>query len=63
MSKTIEELDLAAADAEAARIDHEPPRLRKRSWFHRKGSLIFTISVFLLSLIVVGVVAYFLFGL
>ena len=63
MSKTVEELDLAAADAEATRIDHEPPRLRKPSWFHRKGSLIFTISVFLLSLIVVGVVAYFLFGL
>lgn len=62
MQPTIEENNLAAADAEAAKIDQDSPRPKKRPWLHRKGSLVFSISVFLLSLIIVGLIAYFLFG-
>lgn len=62
MPKTIEEIDLAVADTEAAKIEHDSPRPKKRPWLHRKGAVVFSASVFILSLILVGLAAYEMFG-
>lgn len=63
MPSSIEEIELKRADAEASRIESEQPKPKKHPWIHRKGSVIFTLSVFLLSLLIIGIVVYLIFGL
>lgn len=63
MPSSIEEIELKRADAEASRIENEQSKPKKHPWIHRKGSVIFTLSVFLLSLLIIGIVVYLIFGL
>lgn len=62
IAKNPAEVELAEADAEAARIESEPPKPKRHPWAKRKGAIIFAVSVFLVSLLICGSLAFWLFG-